>query len=319
MRPRKKDRDLPPRMHRKHGAFWHVKGSKWTRLAGLDDQPGAFREYAALESDSGGDRLSDAVTRFLTSHVPTLSPATQKDYTAACMALTAWAGHLRVSEITPRDVARYLAECQPATLANKRIAVLSSICGREVSAGRCDFNPCLGVRKRRNPKREYLPSQAELDDLRGKLPPRLQAAMDLALLTALRLGDLLALKRSDWTEDGLRVRVRKTKNLVVYERTEELAEVIARCGKDYLVEGRDGGYTVSGFESTWQKAKIRAGYPHIRWHDLRARALTDAAQVGGRDYAQALAAHASGTTTERYLRDRGEVRVMPLSRQSRSN
>lgn len=311
-RPRSKDRDLPPRMHRKHGAFWHKQGNTWTRLAPLDDLVLAFSRYAQLEAGDDGDTLQHAINRFLERQVPTLKTTTQRDYRAACSALAAWAGHMRIDEIKPRDVARYLSECRPATVANKRIAVLSSICAAEVSAGRIDFNPCLGVRKNRQPRRDYVPTHEDLAALRAKIQPNIQVAMDLALATALRLSDLLALRRSDCLDVGLRATIGKTGGATVYEWTDQLREIVGRAGREWLVEGRNGRYTMSGFESTWQKAKRRAGFGHVRWHDLRARALTDAKRAGGRDYAQALAAHADGSTTERYIRERGEQRVRPL-------
>ncbi len=35
---------------------------------------------------------------------------------------------------------------------------------------------------------------------------------------------------------------------------------------------------------------------------------------GGRDYAQAVAGHADGSTTERYIRNRDYQRVVPITR-----
>ena len=32
MRPRKKDRDLPAKVYRKHGAFYYVHQNKWERI-----------------------------------------------------------------------------------------------------------------------------------------------------------------------------------------------------------------------------------------------------------------------------------------------
>jgi hypothetical protein len=46
MRPRKKDRHLPPCVHHRHGAFWLVERDKWTRL-GAELSP-ALAQYARL-------------------------------------------------------------------------------------------------------------------------------------------------------------------------------------------------------------------------------------------------------------------------------
>ena len=80
----------------------------------------------------------------------------------------------------------------------------------------------------------------------------------------------------------------------------------------YLFANRRGQpYTTSGFDSNWRRLMRRAGLT-FTFHDLRARALTDAKRLAGRDYAQTLAGHESGDTTERYLRNRDFERVKPL-------
>jgi integrase len=63
----------------------------------------------------------------------------------------------------------------------------------------------------------------------------------------------------------------------------------------------------SGFNSIWRRQKIKAGLEDIHFHDLRAKAVTDAKRLHGRDFAQALAGHASGDMTDAYVRDNPNV------------
>ena len=53
----------------------------------------------------------------------------------------------------------------------------------------------------------------------------------------------------------------------------------------------------------WRRLKVRAELMDIHFHDLRAKAITDAKRRHGRDFAQALAGHASGDMTDAYVRD----------------
>ena len=46
MRPRQKDRHLPPCVYHRHGAFYLVKRGKWTRLA--DEYHAALIVYARI-------------------------------------------------------------------------------------------------------------------------------------------------------------------------------------------------------------------------------------------------------------------------------
>jgi integrase len=54
------------------------------------------------------------------------------------------------------------------------------------------------------------------------------------------------------------------------------------------------------------------GLGDIHFHDIRAKALTDAKGMGGSDYAQALGNHASVETTETYIKAREVKTVRPL-------
>ncbi|MHB8392020.1 MAG: tyrosine-type recombinase/integrase, partial [Acidobacteriaceae bacterium] len=78
---------------------------------------------------------------------------------------------------------------------------------------------------------------------------------------------------------------------------------------------RDGRpYSVSGWNSAWRRLVKRSGIEDLHFHDVRAKALTDAQREAGRDYAQALAGHKSGDMTEAYVRARTTQKVRPLSR-----
>ena len=79
-----------------------------------------------------------------------------------------------------------------------------------------------------------------------------------------------------------------------------------------VVESRLRGhvhYTVSGFDSIWRRLVQRSGLKDVPFHDIRAKALTDAKRDGGLDYAQALAGHESRNTTGGYVKARDVERV----------
>jgi len=323
-RKRTKNRDLPARMHRKNGAFWHKYRNTWTRLAPLTDPVTAFARFAEIEAGGTGRTLQDAINRFISEHLPTLAERTQADYKSILLILARWAGHMDASQITAQHVRELLHQYPSRGRANKIVAVLSSVLGWCVEWGWVKANVCTGVKRHRRGRRDYLPSHQELAELRTLLPDRMQIAFDLALYTALRLSDLLQLQRSNCGSDYLRARVGKTRNVINYAWTPELRAIVRRAKASsvtslYLLPNRRGQpYTPDGFESNWQRAKTRAGFSHIKWHDLRARAITDAAQKHGKDYAQGLAAHSSVLTTERYVRGSGEVWIVdnaPNSRQ----
>lgn len=313
-RKRTKDRDLPPRMYRKHGAFWHVSGGKWRKLAGLDDTVTAFARYAELETGGTGRTLQDAINRFVAEYIPTKAPGTQPDYRAICLRLADWGGHLRADEITSPMIARLLDEYPSPARANKVVAVLSSVFSRMRRWGWEVDNPCLNVPRNPVKRRNTVPTWDEIERVKGVMPERWRAMVDLALFTALRRGDMLELKWGHCTDEGLRAGVSKTGDVRIFAWSPGLRDAVERLRSrcDWLCANTKGErYTPDGFSTQWKRYRAKAGLDHIWWHDLRARALTDAEIIGGKEYAQALAAHASVTTTERYLRGRRQA-IEPL-------
>jgi len=87
-----------------------------------------------------------------------------------------------------------------------------------------------------------------------------QMAMDLAVLTGQRRGDLLSLTRDQLTDDGILFRQGKTGRALVVEWSDQLRAVIKRA-KDYppqvrrtLICTRGGNpYTADGF--SWHRPR----------------------------------------------------------------
>lgn len=72
-------------------------------------------------------------------------------------------------------------------------------------------------------------------------------------------------------------------------------------------------YTDSGFKCLWQRVQVKwaeQGGKRFTFHDIRAKALTDAKNKGMD--AQTLAGHSSASMTEHYIKQREFKRVTPL-------
>jgi len=70
--------------------------------------------------------------------------------------------------------------------------------------------------------------------------------------------------------------------------------------------------TETGFNSAWRRLRKKTGITGITFHDIRAKALTDAKDKGGIDYAQALGGHANQSMTERYIKGKSVEKIEPL-------
>jgi integrase len=102
------------------------------------------------------------------------------------------------------------------------LALLSHVFTKAVEWGIVDENPCRQIRKERpRPRRRYV-TEGEYAAAYAVMPPMLQCAMDLAVLTGLRPADLLSLTRANLTDEGILVSTRKTGRDLVIGWSDEL-------------------------------------------------------------------------------------------------
>jgi integrase len=144
--------------------------------------------------------------------------------------------------------------------------------------GVVEENPCREIRKERaKPRRRYV-SEAEYAAAFKVMTPMVQCAMDLAVLTGLRPGDLLRLTRANLTDDGIDVATSKRFNTIFYRAMSK------------LVKDEKSGLT-----------------ERFQFRDLRAKSASD-------DTAEAASkrlGHADSKITERVYRRKAE-RAKPL-------
>lgn len=320
--------DLPPRVYLKHGAYYHVtRDNKWVRLS--TDRAEACAKWAKLQGiDMPSNTVGDLLRRYLTEVSPLKSPRTRRDDETAAQLLIAVFGEMTPASVTPAHVAGYLDRRGAAapTRANRETALLSHAFTKAIRWGLVERNPCRGVERLPERKRERYVSDAEFDSCRQAAGEPLGTMMEFALLTAMRQDDMLGLRMSNLTDEGIDHVQGKTGTRLVIAWSDELRAVVERAMQlhqsnraqrsSYLFARRGGGrYSQSGFQTLWQRVQRRwgeAGNERFTWHDLRAKALTDADAQGGN--AQALAGHASAQMTQRYIKQKRVKRADPLRR-----
>ncbi|HXQ23925.1 MAG TPA: tyrosine-type recombinase/integrase, partial [Candidatus Acidoferrales bacterium] len=155
-------------------------------------------------------------------------------------------------------------------------------------------------------------SMDEYRAIYGHAGERLQVIMDLLIRTGQRVSDVLRIRRTDLTDEGIRFVQQKTGAKLVVPWTPELRAVVDRAKLLHgniraltLLHNRRGktpDYRTVALQ--WTKACEAAGVADAHIHDLRAVALTAARKQGLN--ATRLAGHSSPAMTERYLRDREE-------------
>jgi integrase len=352
-RPRTKNTHLPKYVKEIHGSLWYCgpalsKGEKPPKpiricRAGEDQILWQFMLDRAAPSGPV-TYMTDLFDRYEREVLPTLAVRTQKDYRKHLKRLRAVFGPMRPADIKPKDVGALLILGRGQAQSVKLIAVLSAVFGKAV--GRwyiVDRNPCQDVERPKAGKRDRYVTDAEYKALYDIMPPRMQVAMDLALLTGQRQGDLLSLTwkqvdtigkpRDEW---AIRFRQGKTGKRIRIYVDEALEEVLVRARKmlpqfprsHVLRTGprawvKDPGgkpYTSDGFRAVWQRhmrKAIRRGILKERFtfHDLRAKNISDTENL---EDAMKRAGHMSMSMT-RGVYDRGERLVQPLHRKKQAS
>lgn len=337
-RPRQTNRHLPRRMQVKHGAYWHVcrvsGKQRWTRLADDSDYGAALRAWADIEGQQSraGQTIAEAVTTYL-AHCEQrvaageLSAKTASGYRGSSLCLLAVLGRVYLRDLTDQDVRRYRStrkreDGRPApTAANRELALLSASYSHAAELGWIPAlcNPCRGVkRNRERPRRRYV-TDDEMKQALAHAPPLLSAAIRIAYCTGMRQTDLLKLRLSDDTPDGLVVRASKTGKPLVYRWVPELRAAVddarglrRKVGSLWLFPSpRDAGkhWTVDGLETMWDRCREAAGLHDVQWRDWRRKAGSDTSEA----HATELLDHSNPATTKRHYRAAPKV-VTPLDR-----
>jgi integrase len=313
-------------MHYRHGAYYYVRrqGGKvvWRRLS--SDLSEAVKLWQAIEGEASKPltrTVAATIDRYLLHQAPNLAQSTIEAYAKHRRRLeAAFAEFSDVAQIKSTHVYEYLDARSAKASGRQEIKLLSAALGYVQRLGWITANPCRGVEMPDQKPRRRVLSDAEVIALREAASDRLRCLIDLALLTAMRQGDLLRLRLSDLTEDGIQVEHGKTGARVLYQWSDALREAVARAkrlrrrvGSIYLFADAKGApLKASAVQTAWIRLCKRAGVRDAHFHDLRATVLTLAKEQAGIDYAQQLAGHASATMTESYIARRSVTKVQPI-------
>ena len=265
-RKRLKNRHLPQHGYIRRGRYQlrHRDGHART----FDTLEACIREWAVEYGGATSDLIRDIVLDFRAHQLPKRAGKTRIEYAAALDRLSGVYGHMRLRDLRPVHVYKYL-ERRPRVAGNRDLAVLSVLCAYGVSRGHADENPCKQVRRNpEKPRRRYV-TDAELLLVVDLAPEWLQRAMWLACETGMRLGDIYRIGPGNFTSEGFLYEQSKTGRKLLLPWTDTLRDCARKPPVSY-----------SGFGSAWQRLMRKAVQNGLRerftFHDLRAKAGSEA-------------------------------------------
>lgn len=262
VRPRKKHSPWPECIYKKHGAFYFVKGGKWTRLGKTEAE--MYKALAKLKGQVKAEAGMKALFDRYEKEVLAKKHKKTKDEQVKQMALLRKVFEkMEPAGVMTKHVAQYLDKrgATAPVSANREIALLSHVFRKAIRWGIASVNPCTGVERNEEVSRDRYVQDWEFAAVYGKAPEHIQILMDLAYITGQRQADLIGIRLSDLTDDGILFKQAKTGMKICVEWSDALQAVVNRAKAQkkeiqsmYLVSNKKGQkYTSSGIQTAWQR------------------------------------------------------------------
>lgn len=253
------------------------------------------------------------------------APRTLTDREAEAINLKAAFGRMPPAALEPQHVWAYLHRyrgAQAPTRANREVTFLQTVMAQARQMGIVRDNPCVGVERNEETPRDRLVSDAELRDWckmaarHSDAGKRVALAAAIAYLAGKAQGQILRLHRRQLTDEGILFAGRKRGAATLVRWTRRLRRYVdaaiampSTSESMYVIHGQSGSaYTSQGFKTFVQrlmKLWVEQGRERFRFHDLRAKAVTDLVERGRK--ASELTGHRNEATPARVY-DRRRVR-----------
>lgn len=324
------------RVYPKHGRYWFVDtAGKWHKLTRVDEGEAALLRALAKRKDAPPVRpqsVQDLARKWRAAFLSGYAQSTQDDYDLMLGKIELGFQDHDVAEVVPGDVWDFVWQWKDAPRqAHKYLHLLSMMFKHACAPLRWRRdNPCDQVdAPDLGPKRDRYITDTEFHAIRrgalrskngSKVPSGeiIVCAIDLAYLTFQRQGEIRRLRDKDMDAEWLYFRPSKSESTtgarVKWRRSQPIDAVLERAkafGKVKPLDGtvihnlRGKAYTKSGLYTAWARACERAGVLDAHFHDLRAKAQTDAKAAGYTiEQIQEGATHADPETTRGYIKRR---------------
>jgi integrase len=282
------------------------------------------------EAERAAATVNELADRFEAEHLPKLRPATEREYRSLISTfIRPQLGKMKAEALRYTDIEalhRKIVQTAPYR-ANRMVAVLSKMLALSIKWGFRSDNPCRGIEKAPEQKRDRFLTPAEITRLSEVLathPERHSVnAVRLLLLTGARRGEVLAarwdqfdLARGVWIKPAATTKQKKDHRLplsapglaVLSEMKTEADVENARRIRDGFEpfpwlfpaqQGADGHQTE--LKHFWAAVGAKAGIKGVRIHDLRHTYASVLASSGlSLPVIGALLGHTQASTTHRY-------------------
>jgi integrase len=279
---------------------------------------------ADIEAEREAPTVADLIKRFEAEHMPRLRASSQVDYSRMVRVHIAphFGKHARVTDVVSADIDALhhkITKAGHGHRANRVIAVLSKMFSLSVRWKMRTDNPCQGVEKNQEPKRERYLEGDELARLTAALTeyPDQQTAnvFRLLLLTGARRGEVLTMRWADidlttgkWTKPASTTKQKRQHRTPLSAPVRQLLSEIQEAQTsnrkplpEHVFAGNGSEAHIIRIQRAWRTILKAAGIDGLRIHDLRHSFASELVSSGASlPLIGALLGHSNPNTTARY-------------------
>jgi len=304
-----------------YGAPWTVDSARKRASSVLGDVADGLDPASARALDKKAPTVAEMAAQFLEHYAkPKLKAGTYTNYEYQVrLYIVPALGTRRPRSITHSDISRLHSSMAAKPYeANRVVALMSKLFGWAELEGYRDrgSNPCIGIQKYKEHRRERFLTDVELERLGkaltdceagGSETPWIIAAIRLLIFTGARLNEIATLKWEwvDLQRGLLLLPDSKTgrKAINLSEPAIAILKSLPRLTDNtYVVAGAKAGAHATNIRPRWEVIREAADLPAVRLHDLRhSFASIVAAQGGSLPMIGRLLGHSQPATTQRYV------------------
>ncbi|MDX8501953.1 tyrosine-type recombinase/integrase [Mesorhizobium sp. VK4C] len=168
--------------------------------------------------------------------------------------------------------------------ADKLLFSLSKVFSYAIADELLDKNPCAGIgRLYEGSRKDIVWSKAQLSTFRQSAAAHLLLPFEIAINTAQRQGDILAMTWKDYDGTHLQIRQSKGGKRIKVRVHRDLKAVLDALPHDTMricTNSRGRPWTKDGFKTSWGKECARLKIEGVTFHDLRGTFITERKREG---------------------------------------
>lgn len=163
--------------------------------------------------------------------------------------------------------------------ADKLLFAMSKLFSYAIAGDLLNANPCEGItRLYSGSRRDCVWSPAQIATFRANAPTHLLLPFEIAIHTAQRQGDILAMTWGQY--DGLHLTIKQSKGgsrvkVRAHYRLKAILDALPRDTMRICNNSRGRPWTSDGFKTSWGKECARIGIEGVTFHDLRGTFVTE--------------------------------------------